>query len=123
MSRIREQRVIAAVVMLTALSGGAIALVPPTVYYLQRAQYHSGMERVHAARAEELRRKLTQGPGNDFLEFVEREESQIAAEHAYLSGLYRRAALDDCQTLPPKLPLPYPWDRQRDREVLEAVLL
>jgi hypothetical protein len=123
MSRTRGQRVIAALVVLTALSGGALALTPPAVYYLQRAQYHSGMERVHTARADELGRKLAQDPGNDFLEFVEHQESQIATDHAYLSGLYRRAALDDHQTLPPELPLPFPWDRQRDREVLEAVLL
>ncbi len=122
MSRTRGQRVIAALVVLTALCGGALALTPPAVYYLQRAQYHAVMERVHAARAEELRRRLAQDPGKDYLEFVEHQESQIAADHAYLSSLYRRAALDDYQTLPLELPLPYPWDRQRDREVLEAVL-
>ncbi len=123
MSRTRGQPVIATLVVLTALCGGALALTPPAVYYLQRAQYHSVMERVHAARAEELRRKLAQDPGNEWLEFVEHQESQIATDHAYVSGLYRRAALEDYQTLSPELPLPYPWDRQRDREVLEAVFL
>jgi hypothetical protein len=51
------------------------------------------------------------------------EEEKKATEHLQLSRRYRRAACRFWSCSQHDLPLPYPWNKERDRRVLEAVLL
>src|SRR5688500_7844698 len=48
-------------------------------------------------------------------------ESNEAERHAQLRGIYGRLASHPGEAPPPDLPMTYPWDRERDRDVLEAV--
>jgi hypothetical protein len=81
------------------------------------------MESSHRAKEEEFRQRLVTDPENELLEYRHQEQVKSALDHARLSAQYRRAAFFFWQTGPRDLPLPYPWDQDRDRRVLEAALL
>jgi hypothetical protein len=51
------------------------------------------------------------------------DEERLASDHAHLKIRYRQAACKFWQCPAQDLPLPYRWDKDRDRRVLEAVLV
>lgn len=119
----RRRRLAIALAVLTALGTPAAVLLPRTVYYLRRSADHARSERAHRAQALELCRRLLQDPDDEFVDFLKTEETRMASDHAWLKDQYSHAAPRFWERAPRDVPLPYRWDRQRDRRVLEAVLL
>ncbi len=103
----------------------ATTVLPRVCYYLQRARFHAQIEMTHLSKVREVEMKLTDGgPVNkDLLSSLAEEEGQLASHHARLREKYRRVAFRCWERPPTDLPLPYPWDREQDRRVLETVLL
>lgn len=104
------------------------ATIPKVSYYMNRARYHDGRARLHRSASEEYRRDLPEnnvGPFRlgDGTPSMAEEEEREASRHARLGHEYRRAAFQFWRCPSQSLPLPYPWDRERDRQVLEATLL
>ena len=67
--------------------------------------------------------RLLKDPGNELLEDQQQEQVVLASDHARLERQYRRVAFFFWQNVPRDLPLPYRWNQERDRKVLEAALL
>jgi len=119
----RRRNLLIALGVLSLLMPGVVWLAPRTIYYLKRADYHARMEAFHRAKREEIRLRLLQDPRDEILEDREADEAEIASDHARLKRQYRRAAFFFWHRVPRDLPLPYPWNQERDRKVLEAALL
>ncbi len=99
--------------------------LPRVNYYLERANYHGMMERTHESAAKEYKRSNDElgGPADDYLLYQAAAEASLVVQHSRLRQQYRRAAIFFWECPPTGLPLPYPWNRDRDRRILEVVLL
>jgi hypothetical protein len=120
-------------VRLTVLGGGVglfvfvcgTAILPRGMYYLQRANYQGTLQKAHLSRIPEYQRRLAdpeRSDDDDWLYLIE-DNARLASRHSRLRKLYRRAAFALWESPSDELPLPYPWNQDRDRRVLEAVLL
>jgi hypothetical protein len=114
------------------LLGCGISMAPRTIHYIQRANFQRAAEQRHASTAREYRQNAAEGyasarPIDRSLAGTELsaadDEEKTAAHHAQLRLGYQRAAVRFWTCPPRDLPLPYPWDKRRDREVLRTVLL
>jgi hypothetical protein len=130
MSLLRTKRSVRLVILCTGIGAVvlvcAIAVVPKTSYYLQRARSHEASEQMHESKAREYWREI-QGPdysalsANRAFSDLAEQEDKAASRHARLRQDYRRAAFQFWSCQSDSLPLPYPWDLDRDRQVMEAV--
>jgi hypothetical protein len=106
------------------LCAAEMTISPRARHYLERADYHAELEAHHRARATGVEREGRKGGpvtglGGWLGEYE--EESRLANHHGLLEGQYRRAAYVFWEQPPAGLPLPYPWNRDRDRRVYEAL--
>lgn len=119
---IRRRRPIAVILAGTFLLAVGASLIPRTRYLLDRAEFHASMERAYSAQAEELRLRLVNQPDAEFLPYELEDVTEKREEHGRLNRDYRRAAFRPWESGSSNLPLPYPWDKARDRAVLQAAL-
>jgi hypothetical protein len=113
-----------------------VAAVPPILlwavemarrvrHYREQAAIQGHLEAAHRDEARRYRgslRMVRSGFGDADGTFAEWEDEQ-AAFHARLRRDYLRAASRPWMPIPADLTLPFPWDRARDRDVLEAAIL
>jgi hypothetical protein len=81
-------------------------------HYRTQAEYQARLEARRRREAEKSREFLSDGSSSD----------READSHAALRRRYERLAARPWETAPPGLLMPYPWDRDRDRDALEMVL-
>jgi hypothetical protein len=112
--------------ILACLFAVGMTTIPRGWYYFQLAEYQGKLERLHQNEARKLRSEYRADPkalGAEVLPDSAQDEDERAAHHSLLKQRYLRAALYFWESIPPDLPLRYPWDQDRDRQVLEAALL
>jgi hypothetical protein len=103
------------------VAAGLARILPRASYYLERANYHNAMEQSHRAEAQKYKEQMAEpSPNEDYLSFMAQEEAKTASLHASLKKQYRQAAFVFWECPSDELPLPYPWDQDRDRRVLET---
>jgi hypothetical protein len=90
---------------------------------IQKSRHYAAQAAIQATleagcREEEARLKQ-EAPG-----FLDGEEFVLheSEDHAALRRTYERLASHPWERPPADLPIPFPWDRNRDREVIEAAL-
>jgi hypothetical protein len=106
------------------VAAGLARILPRASYYLERANYHNAMEQSHRAEAQKYKEQMAEpSPNEDYLSFMAQEEAKTASLHASLKKQYRQAAFVFWECPSDELPLPYPWDQDRDRRVLETALI
>lgn len=125
LKKIGVRRFVVCIALGAILLAGVAVFGPRGMYYLERANFHSAIEQLHRFNAQQYRRQWeTRGHATeDFMLEMEEDEANLADQHAQLKKGYRRAAFLFWQCPRGDLPLPYPWDKQRDSRVLEAALL
>jgi hypothetical protein len=107
-----------AVAILAGLTWAALT-APRVIHYREQAENQGRQEASHRREIQRLRTVGRTELGAD--ESV-KEEAERALHHARLKDQYRWLATHPWAEPAPDLPLPYPWDRERDRLVLEAAL-
>jgi hypothetical protein len=105
-----------------ALLCAAVFVVPRSLHLLERAAYHTGKARAYSDEAIQLRALIASDPGFAYLDFKLESATQNISLHNELAGLYRRSAFVPWRSRSDQLPLPFPWDRARDRLVLRGAL-
>ena len=108
-------------VVVAILAGLAWAARMARRVFHYRAQAVSQARLEAAHRLEEQRLRTVGKGGFGAREFAEYEAAE-ADHHGRLKQQYQRLATHPWEDAPPGLPLPYPWDRGRDRAVLDAAL-
>jgi hypothetical protein len=99
----------------------AIIIGPRVAFYLERAQFHAREERVHRSKLEEIRRSGESDEGDS--EYAEWEHSTLATAHSRQKERYREAARYFWKQAPSDLAISYPWDQDRDRQVIETAVV
>jgi hypothetical protein len=90
---------------------------------LQKSRHYAGQAAIQArlvTLCSEDEKRLE--PGKDGFGSGESSEPQESERHADLQRRYERLAIHPWESPPADLPMPFPWNRDRDRQVIEAAL-
>lgn len=115
-----------AVVVLSTVAALGTRIGPRVVYYRERAAYHAQAEAFHRSELEKIRRQTAESDDTlsvSIYEYQEWEHSTLAAAHDRQKQNYREAAYCFWKRPPPDLAIPYPWDQDRDRQVIETAIV